>query len=93
MENIKISKEARHKLAQSIKRYAAENLDEEIGDLKASLLLDYILEEIGPHIYNHAIADAQAYMQEKVTDMENSCFALEGTYWKKRPRVDLPPEE
>lgn len=86
MENIRISKETRHKLEQSIKRYVAENLDEEIGDLKASLLLDFVLEEIGPHIYNQAIDDAQAYLHEKVTDMENSCFALEGTYWKKRPK-------
>ncbi len=84
MENLKIPKETRHKLEQSIKRYFAENLEEEIGDLKASLLLDFVLEEIGPHIYNRAIDDAQAYLHEKVTDMENSCFALEGTYWKRQ---------
>jgi len=88
MENVKISKETREKLARSIKRYFAENLEEEIGDLKASLLLDYVLEEIGSYIYNQAIADAQAYMHDKITDMENSCFALEGNYWRRRPKGD-----
>jgi hypothetical protein len=45
---IKISPETRQRLIASLKRYAAENLDEELGDLKAGLLLDYCLTEIGP---------------------------------------------
>lgn len=32
-------------------------MDEEIGDLQADLLLDYVLGEIGPTVYNRAIAD------------------------------------
>ena len=35
---IKLSPETRTRLLSSIKRYAAENLDEEMGDLKAGLL-------------------------------------------------------
>ena len=45
---IKISKETRKELVASIRRYFAENMDDEIGDLKASLLLDFALQEIGP---------------------------------------------
>ena len=59
---IKISPETRQRLIASLKRYAAENLDEELGDLKAGLLLDYCLTEIGPAVYNQAIADAQAVL-------------------------------
>ena len=45
---ITLSPETRQRLIASLKRYAAENLDEELGDLKAGLLLDYCLTEIGP---------------------------------------------
>ena len=79
---IKISKETKQKLVESIKRYFEESMDEEIGDLKASLLLDYCVKEIGPTIYNRAIADAQAYMQDKVADVEGSCYEPEFGYWK-----------
>ncbi len=79
---VKISKETKHKLIESIKRYFEENMDEEIGDLKASLLLDYCVKEIGPTIYNRAIADAQAYMRDKVADVEGSCYEPEFGYWK-----------
>ena len=56
--------------------------DDEIGDLKASLLLDFALTEIGPSVYNLAIADAQTYLQDKVVDIENACWEEELTYWK-----------
>ena len=44
----------------SIKQYAAEHLAQTLGDLQAGLLLDFVLVEIGPSIYNRAIQDAQA---------------------------------
>jgi uncharacterized protein (DUF2164 family) len=81
---ITLTKETEKRLLASIKRYAEENLDEEIGDLKASLLLDYCLREIGPSIYNQAITDAQAYLQERLTDLEGVCKQPEFTYWQKK---------
>ncbi len=68
----------------SIKRYFAENMEDEIGDLKALLLLEFVLKEIGPSIYNQAVGDAQACMQEKVTDLDGSCFEPEFGYWTKK---------
>ena len=41
--NIKLSKERRQELIGSIKGYFLEHHDEEIGDLKAGLLLDFFL--------------------------------------------------
>jgi uncharacterized protein (DUF2164 family) len=79
---IKLSKESRKKSIASIRRYVAENMEEEIGDLKASLLLDYFLEEVGPSVYNQAIADAQAYFQEKLADLEGVCSEVEFAYWR-----------
>ena len=79
---IKLSKDVEKRLVASIKRYFAENMEDEIGDLKAGLLLDYCLREIGPSIYKQAIADAQAHLQERVSELDNSCYRLEFGYWK-----------
>ena len=78
---IELSPETTKQLQASIKRYFAENLDQDIGDLKAGLLLNYCLKEIGPSIYNQAIADAQAYFQGRVGDLEGVCYEKEFTYW------------
>ncbi|HEY5219856.1 MAG TPA: DUF2164 domain-containing protein [Gemmatimonadaceae bacterium] len=78
---IELSPEATKQLRASITRYFAENLDQDVGDLKAALLLDFCLKEIGPSIYNQAIADAQAYFQARVVDLEGVCYEREFGYW------------
>jgi len=78
---IKLSPETTKRLIASLKRYAAENLDEEIGDLKAGLFLDYCLAEIGPVVYNQAIADAQSYFTGRVADLEGVCHEAEFGFW------------
>jgi uncharacterized protein (DUF2164 family) len=80
---ITISPETRKQLVASIKRYAVENLDGEIGDLKAGLLLDYCLKEIGPAVYNQAIADAQSYFTDRVADLEGVCHEPEFGFWPR----------
>jgi len=81
---IELTKEVEQTLVASIRRYVSENMENEIGDLQASLFLKYCLEEIGPCVYNSAIADAQRYLQEKVSDLENVCYAHEFGYWNKK---------
>ena len=81
MKNIELSHDARKQAVTSLRRYFAAEMDEEIGDLKAGLLLDYILAEIGPSIYNGAIADAQTYLRDRVADLEAVCSAPEFTFW------------
>lgn len=83
---IKLNKEVQERLTGSIRRYAAKNLDEEMGELKARLLLDFCLQEIGPSIYNQAIADAQAYMLEKSAEIDAHCYQAEFGYWKSSGR-------
>jgi uncharacterized protein (DUF2164 family) len=85
MMDIELSKEMRAQAIASLKRYFEENMDEPIGDLPAGLLLNFFLEEIGPAVYNRAIADAQARMEQRVVDLGGELFADEFQYW---PRAD-----
>lgn len=82
---ITVNAQATERLRASIKRYFAEQLDQDIGDLKAGLLLDYVLTEIGPVIYNQAVADAQAYVRDRLVDLESVCYEKEFTYWAATP--------
>ena len=73
-------------LEASIKRYFAEHLDEDIGDLKARMLLDFCLKEIGPSVYNLAVSDARTYVQDRLADLEGSVYEKEFTYWPSASR-------
>jgi uncharacterized protein (DUF2164 family) len=88
--NIELSKERRQELIRSIKGYFLEHHDEEIGDLRAGLLLDFFLDLTGPPVYNQAIKDAQAYFQQKVEDLDGVCFQMEKDRSPKRSGEDKP---
>jgi uncharacterized protein (DUF2164 family) len=82
--NIELPKPIRAQAIASIQRYFEENLSEPIGDLPAGLLLNFFMEEVGPVIYNRAIADAQARIQQRVADLNGELFADEFQYWPKQ---------
>jgi uncharacterized protein (DUF2164 family) len=83
-ETIKLEKDTEAYLIGSIKRFFIEELDEDIGDLKAGRVLDFCVTEIGPSIYNQAIADAQSYFADKTADLSGVRFEPEFDFWKKR---------
>jgi uncharacterized protein (DUF2164 family) len=60
---------ARKQAIAALQEYFRDNLDDEIGDLKAGLLLDFILSELGPSVYNQALADARAFFEERSNDL------------------------
>lgn len=74
------------KIVASLKRYFKEQRDEELGDLQAKLLLDFIVREVAPSIYNSAIIDAQTFLRDRVADLDGACFEPEFGYWREKGR-------
>ncbi|HEX9081780.1 MAG TPA: DUF2164 domain-containing protein [Holophagaceae bacterium] len=80
--DIRLSPDTSQRLHASIRRFVAEEYGVSLGDLGAGVFLDFCLKEVAPAVYNQAIADAQAHLQDRVADLENVCFAEDGGYWK-----------
>ena len=83
---IELPKEVRAEAVASIERYFLEHLEERIGNIQAAALLNYVLEEIGPSIYNQAIADAQERLRMRIDELDIECHADEFRYWPKFER-------
>lgn len=75
---------ARKQAIAALQQYFADNVDEPIGDLKAGLLLDFMLSELGPSIYNQAIADARTFFEERTSDLGAICYHDEFPTSRKR---------
>ena len=80
---IEIAKEARTELIQSIERYFDENMEEKIGNIAAGALLGFFLEELGPVVYNQAVADVQERIQARVSEIDIEVHEDELQYWRK----------
>lgn len=72
----------RARLLESVKRFAAEALDLDLGDLKAELFLQFCLREVGPVVYNHAVADAQRHLLQRVEELDGDVHLDDG-YWRR----------
>ena len=67
---IKLSVDRRATLIKLLKGFYKENFDEELSEYRAERLLDFFIKQLGPPIYNQAIADARAFMYEKLEDLD-----------------------
>ncbi len=86
--SIELSKESRQQIIASIERYFQEDREEKIGNVAAGALLGFFLEELGPLVYNKAVADVQERLQLRVAELDFEIHEDEFQYWRKfdRPR-------
>jgi len=80
---IELTKEDRQQAVASIERYFRENMEEKIGNIAASGLLSFFLEEVGPSIYNKGVLDAQERIQTRVAELDFEVHEDEFTYWRR----------
>ena len=81
---IEITKQETEEIVHSLKKYFTAELDQELGDLKAKLLLDYILKEIAPLAYNQGVKHAEDFFRARLEDLPGVVFEPGLTYWQKK---------
>lgn len=84
---VALSVDARKQALASIRRFCTENLELEPNEIQVVSLLEFVLKEIAPSVYNAAVADAQAYLRDRLADLEGTCYEPEFVYWPKSSSV------
>lgn len=74
---IRLSDERRVRLVEALKRHFADHFDESLSEFRAQGLLDFFVRELGPPVYNQAIRDATAFIQDKLGDLEGEIYEPE----------------
>ncbi|UOQ44375.1 DUF2164 domain-containing protein [Halobacillus salinarum] len=72
-----LSKEEREYLVDRVKEYFELERGEVLGDLAADQIVQMMVEELGPFMYNKAIADARQMVEQKVMNMDEDLLSLE----------------
>ena len=63
-------REQRAEAVRRIRAYFERERDEELGELAAGFILDFVIEELGPLFYNAGLADAQALLARHVDSLD-----------------------
>jgi len=64
---LQLDKEQEKVLLDELRAYMGDELDIDIGNLPAKFLLDFMVELIGPKIYDQAISDAEPWLYDRFT--------------------------
>lgn len=83
---IELTKQEIADIVPSMQRYFREELDQELGELRAKLLLDYLMKEVAPFAYNRGVRDAEIFFRGKVQDLSATCFEDELAYWAQKKK-------
>ncbi len=77
---IRLSDERRAGMLSSLQRFFEDELDREISQFQAERLLDFFVSELGAPVYNQAVQDARAFLQDKLDDLEGEFYEPEEPY-------------
>ena len=80
---IKFNQQETEEIIYSLRKYFSSELDQELSELRARLLLDYFIKEIAPLAYNQGVTDAGEYFRARLEDLPATVFEPGLTYWKK----------
>lgn len=74
---IRLADERRAALVAGLREHFRREFDEELSEFRAAGVLDFFLKRLGPTVYNQAIQDARAFVQEKLDDLDAEFYERE----------------
>ena len=77
---IRMESDRREELLERLRGFWLEEFDEELSAFRAERILDFVMEAIGPAVFNQGVLDARRWMQSRLDD-------LEGEVWEPEARV------
>jgi uncharacterized protein (DUF2164 family) len=69
MKKDMLSEMQKNEIMKLLMGYMEEELDTDMGNMQAMLMLDFILKEIGPYIYKAGVEDAAKFIGDKLDDL------------------------
>ena len=72
-----LTSQQKQELAARVQEYFRSERDEEIGELAAGFVLEFVAELIGPYFYNEALADVRKQARARFDDLDADMMAME----------------
>jgi uncharacterized protein (DUF2164 family) len=64
-------------LMEKIQYYFESELGKTLGDLATENMLEFLIQTLGPLVYNEALKDARAVVNERILSLEDELYTLE----------------
>ncbi len=72
-----LTREEMQDAASRLRTYLRDEMDVEVGQLPAEMLVEFIERDIGRLFYNRGLRDAETVVRQKVEDVADALYGLE----------------
>jgi len=72
-----LTKDEMQEASARLRAYLRDELDVEVGQLPAEMLVEFISRDIGRLFYNRGLRDAETVVRQKVEDVADALYGLE----------------
>lgn len=72
-----LTREELQDAASRLRAYLRDEMDVEVGQLPAEMLVEFIERDIGRLFYNRGLRDAETVVRQKVEDVADALYGLE----------------
>ena len=77
MDKVEFTRQEKELMAQKVKVYFRDELNQDIGGFDAEFLVDFFAREMGGFFYNRGLYDAETLITEKVSEISDQLLELE----------------
>ncbi|WP_394224108.1 DUF2164 domain-containing protein [Alteromonas gracilis] len=77
MSNITLERTIKETIVRELQNYFDSELNVELGQFDGEFLLDFIIEKVGPAVYNQGISDARAVLERRIQSIDEDLYAIE----------------
>lgn len=71
---MQLDEERRAGIGAMLQQFYLDEFDEELSAFRATQLIDFLLETLGPQVYNQAVQDARRFMLQKLGDLDGEVY-------------------
>ena len=72
-----LTREELQEAASRLRAYLRDDMEVEVGQLPAKMLVEFIERDIGRLFYNRGLRDAEIVVRQKVEDVADALYGLE----------------
>jgi len=73
----KLDEDRRRHLTGRLRGFFLESFDEDLSEFRAEQLLDFVVADLAPQVYNQAVQDSRAFMQQRLDDLDGEVYLPE----------------
>ena len=71
---LQLDEDRRRHMVGRIRGFFLDSFDEDLSEFRAEQLIDFVLTDLAPAVYNQAVQDCRVFMQSRLDDLDGEVY-------------------